>query len=169
MFSLISGLPSTPSASGDPPVFGCFMGTTPESDFFTACMSVVWFWAFTDRPVGWLPSGAAKISRFSCLQFLSVHGVVDYVGPKAKLALTLAFVLPSLCVYKVGALKLPFSKLSAPAHFRLCLRFQLASRLPRQDSRSEWFATPFLQDSFIPCCMPVYPGAHTLRPPPCVS
>ena len=125
MFSLISGLPSTPSASGDPPLFGCFKGTTPESDFFTACMSVVWFWAFTDRPGGWLPSGAAKISRFSCIQFLSVHGVVDYVGPKAKLALTLAFVLPSLCVYKVGALKLSFSKLSAPAHFRLCLRFSV--------------------------------------------
>src|SRR5437762_9790883 len=31
------------------------------------------------------------------------------------------------------------------------------SRRPAQDSRSRWFATPFLWGSFIPCCTPVYP------------
>jgi hypothetical protein len=34
-----------------------------------------------------------------------------------------------------------------------------ASRQPVQNSRSGWFATPFLQDSFILYFMPVYPGA----------
>src|SRR5205823_12871260 len=32
-----------------------------------------------------------------------------------------------------------------------------ASRLPAQDSRSRWFATPFLWGSFIPDYTPVYP------------
>ena len=82
MFSLIPGLPSTPSAGQLPPLFGCFIGTSPESDFFATFMSVLWPCAFTDRPVGWLLSGVAEISRFSCIQFLSVHGVVDYAGPK---------------------------------------------------------------------------------------
>ena len=27
-------------------------------------------------------------------------------------------------------------------------------------AKVRWFATPFLQDSFIPYCMPVYPGAR---------
>ncbi len=31
------------------------------------------------------------------------------------------------------------------------------SRHPAQDSRSRWFATPFLWGSFIPDCTPVYP------------
>src|SRR5207248_3406474 len=31
------------------------------------------------------------------------------------------------------------------------------SRYPAQDSRSRWFATPFLWGSFIPDCTPVYP------------
>ena len=34
------------------------------------------------------------------------------------------------------------------------------SRRSRQDSRSGWFAIPFLQGSCIPCNMPVYPGAR---------
>jgi hypothetical protein len=37
------------------------------------------------------------------------------------------------------------------------------SRWTRQDSRSGWFAIPFLRGSLIPCNMPVYPGAR-VRP-----
>ena len=32
MFSLVSGLPSTTSAGRPPPLFGCFVGTTPLYD-----------------------------------------------------------------------------------------------------------------------------------------
>src|SRR4029078_13598824 len=35
------------------------------------------------------------------------------------------------------------------------------SRHPAQDSRSKWFATPFLWGSFIPDCTPVYPDDCT--------
>jgi hypothetical protein len=35
------------------------------------------------------------------------------------------------------------------------------SRHPAQDSRSRWFATPFLWGSFIPDCTPVYPDDCT--------
>jgi hypothetical protein len=37
------------------------------------------------------------------------------------------------------------------------------SRHPAQDSRSRWFATPFLWGSFIPDCTPVYPDDCTLH------
>ena len=37
------------------------------------------------------------------------------------------------------------------------------SRHPAQDSRSRWFATPFLWGSFIPDCTPVYPGDRPVR------
>jgi len=50
MFSFICALPSTASAEGRPPLFGCFTGTTAQSDFSSACMSAVRFMAFADRP-----------------------------------------------------------------------------------------------------------------------
>jgi len=37
--------------------------------------------AFSHRPVVWFTSGAPEVSRFSCMEFLDVHGVYDYAGP----------------------------------------------------------------------------------------
>src|SRR5208283_5479562 len=39
-----------------------------------------------------------------------------------------------------------------------------ALRLHSHDSGSGWFAIPFLWDSFLPCSMPVYPGALGVVP-----
>ncbi len=50
MFSTARALPSPTSAEGCPPLFGCFTGTTAQSDFSSACMSAVRFMAFADRP-----------------------------------------------------------------------------------------------------------------------
>ena len=69
-----------------------------------------------------------------------------------------------------------FSKLNTQPTDASCLRFDdgLTTATARLEVR--WFATPFLPDSFIPYCMPVYPGAripgdgpvipHDSRPPP---
>jgi hypothetical protein len=51
----------------------------------------------SSRPVN------AEVSRFSCMQFLSVLGVFDYVGPVTCSRFAQLAVLPSLYVYKVGA------------------------------------------------------------------
>ena len=53
-----------------------------------------------------------------------------------------------------------FSKLNTQPADASCLRFDdgLTTATARLEVR--WFATPFLQDSFIPYCMPVYPGAR---------
>jgi hypothetical protein len=52
-----------------------------------------------------------------------------------------------------------FSKLNTLPASASVYAWRAASRRPAQDSRSGWFATPFLQDSFILYFMPVYPGA----------
>ena len=48
-----------------------------------------------------------------------------------------------------------------PPALREQYRIRSQCRLPltAHDSGSGWFAIPFLQDSFIPYSMPVYPGA----------
>src|SRR6266851_4289866 len=80
MFSFVCALPSTASAEGCPSLFGCFTGTTAQSDFSSACMPAVRLVAFADRP--WSSDqGALEISRFSCMLFLSVRGFLDYAGP----------------------------------------------------------------------------------------
>ena len=42
----------------------------------------------------------------------------------------------------------------------LCLRFDGGLTTATARLKVRWFAIPFLPDSFIPYCMPVYPGAR---------
>src|SRR5271157_840974 len=87
MFSFICALPSPASAGSCLPLFGRFTGSTAQSDFSGACVSVVRLCAFTDRPSS-ITQGALEISRFSCMLFLSVRGVLDYAGPDSHSRLT---------------------------------------------------------------------------------
>src|ERR1019366_1213836 len=64
MFSFICALPSPASAGSCLPLFGRFTGSTAQSDFSSACVSVVRLCAFTDRPSS-ITEGALEISRFS--------------------------------------------------------------------------------------------------------
>ncbi len=79
MFSLTRDLPSTTSAEACAPLFGGFIGITARSDSSGAYTSGVRLSAFPDRPP--LMEGTPEVSRFSCMQFLSVPGVFDYAGP----------------------------------------------------------------------------------------
>ena len=78
--SLVPGLPSRLSAVGCPSLFEPFIGTTPESDSWLACLWVLWPWP---SPTG-LPrcsaADAGQVSRFSCMMFLDVRGVSDCAG-----------------------------------------------------------------------------------------
>src|SRR5271166_2818221 len=78
MFSLVRALSSTASAEACASLFGGFIGTAAQSDSSPAYTSGVRLWAFPDRS----PRGnTEEVSRFSCMQFLSVPGVYDYAGP----------------------------------------------------------------------------------------
>jgi hypothetical protein len=78
VFSLVRALPSGISAEAVASLFGGFIGTAARSDSSPAYTSGVWLWAFPDRsPVG----NTEEVSRFSCMQLLSVPGVYDYAGP----------------------------------------------------------------------------------------
>src|SRR3990172_9200621 len=50
-FPLVTGLPSSASASDCPDLFGPFIGTVPVSDSSATCMSGLRPLAFPDRPV----------------------------------------------------------------------------------------------------------------------
>ena len=89
-------------------------------------------------PAGLLPCGAVndEVSRFSCIQFLSVPGVYDYVGSQLGLAIAPSPVWPSPCIHKVGIPDSPFrSSIPCPLMPR-AYAATTASRPPPQDSRS---------------------------------
>jgi hypothetical protein len=71
-FSLGCRLPSTASAKGFPSLFGCFTGTTQQSDSSIAYTSAVRLCAFADRSA--FSADALEVSRFSCMLFLDVPG-----------------------------------------------------------------------------------------------
>src|SRR5438132_13207659 len=60
VFSLVSGLPSTASASGCPLLFGRFVGTTPLYDSPPSYMEALWLIAFSSRPAHYLRASAAS-------------------------------------------------------------------------------------------------------------
>ena len=80
MFSSTCALPSPASAGSCLPLFGQFTGSTAQSDFSSTYTSAVRFMAFADRP-SHTREGVLEISRFSCMLFLSVRGLLDYAGP----------------------------------------------------------------------------------------
>ena len=80
-FSLIGGLPSPLSANGLPSLFEWFIGTIPPCDSSETYARAV---RPLPSPADLLPgltTGAAEVSRFSCMKFLGVSGVFDYAGP----------------------------------------------------------------------------------------
>src|SRR5882762_6273993 len=105
------------------------------------------------------------VSRFSCIQFRGVPGVSDYVGP-----------LSGSRSYAVTACCLPLQTTGSATSvcgFRRSIPFPslplsmllTAPRDARRKTRGQdVFAAPFLSDSLIPYCMPVYPGARSVPP-----
>src|SRR2546429_5881284 len=65
VFSLAGRLPSMPSASGYPLLFGHFVGTVRPSDFPSTCMLDFWITSFSNRPAHDCVSGVDGTSRRS--------------------------------------------------------------------------------------------------------
>ena len=65
-----------------PSLFGWFTGITAQFDLSSTCTSAVRFVAFADRP-SHTREGVLEISRFSCMLFLSVRGLLDCAGPNS--------------------------------------------------------------------------------------
>jgi hypothetical protein len=70
-------LPSMPSASGCPPLFEHFVGSTQPSDSPPACMLDSRLMAFSNRPAATSATGAHGVSRFSGVEFPCMPGVSD--------------------------------------------------------------------------------------------
>ncbi len=70
-------------------------------------------------------------------------------------------ILPSANVNCVGTLISEHFAAQWLACMCLCQRFTCSLAMPAHDSRSGWFATPYLCDSYIRDSTPVYPGALT--------
>src|SRR6266436_1887824 len=121
-FSLVSGLPSRLSAVGCPPLFEPFIGTTPESDSWPACL---WVSRLSPFPTGLPPDCAAEadqLSRFSCMMFLDVRGVSDCAGSPVDFVFAPTFVWSSPFV--IGSTPWRFSFTAPyPACPCPCLRF----------------------------------------------
>src|SRR6266581_4606892 len=104
------------------------------------------------------------VSRFSCIQFRGVPGVSDYVGP---LSGSRSYAVTACCLplqTTGSATSVCGFRSSTPCPSLPLSMLRTAPRDARRKTRGQdGFAAPFLSDSFIPYCMPVYPGA---RPTP---
>src|SRR5271167_1215474 len=161
MFSLARALFSPGSAEDRSSLFAWFIDSMARSDSSEACASAVWLYAFADRP---RPPFGARRSR-------GLPVLVHVVSQRARvLRLRTARSRLSrnsrVAFLQSGESRRPglrFSKLNSPAHRCPCLRFgrHLAMSPARLRAKMESLS-PFLWDSFIPCNMPVYPGAPSL-------
>ncbi len=108
-----------------------------------------------------LPTGTAKLSRFSNIERPRMLRVSDSAGPghdspKSLVASRIAFPIVArgrrpgwVISERSGWPALPLSTLHVRPHDR-----------PRMTRGRDGAAPPFTWGSFIPCSMPVYPGAH---------
>ena len=139
-------VPPSPNSWRIPALFPAFTGTTPMSDFPTACMSGVRPQAFPDRSDDGLratPTDAAGISRFSCRERPRMHRVLDSAGPMTRLALTPPIVLPSLPGHEVGTPKRVISELNTWPALSPVNAYRRSLRTDRHDSGPWWVATAF--------------------------
>ena len=94
MLSLTRALPSATSAEACASLFGGFIGTPARSDSSPRYTSGVRRSAFPDRSP---PGNTEEVSRFSCLQLLSVPGVPpcgttrDHPPARVRLGACVAF------------------------------------------------------------------------------
>jgi hypothetical protein len=103
--------------------------------------------------------GAGQVGSRAC-SFSTCSWLLDYAGPAGN-----SRYRSRQCGLPVASTRsapeLRFSKLNSRPVDASVYASPGTSRHPAQDSRSRWFATPFLWGSFIPDCTPVYPDDCT--------
>ena len=110
-------------------------------------------------PAAWLGHRmpARSLGSRAC-SFSTCVRLWDYAGPGGNSRFRcLQCGLPVACTRSAPGIR--FSKLDSSPVDASVYTSPGTSRRPAQDSRSRWFATPFLWGSFIPDCTPVYPDA----------
>ena len=129
------------------------------------------FWLSRTGPVaGWPRMPARSLGSRAC-SFSTCSWLLDYAGPDGNSRLrSCQCGLPARSTRSAPDLR--FSKLNSRPVDASVYASPGTSRHPAQDSRSRWFATPFLWGSFIPDYTPVYPddcvavGTAVSRCPP---
>src|ERR1700720_4008237 len=123
MFSLVSGLSSTPSAGSRLPLFGCFAGTTPLYDSpppYTWGLSLI---AFPHRPAAFPLRAATGSLGSRAWSFYTCMGSSTPQGHDA-LALSHASLLPSGWGDTVGS-RIPVFGAQYPACIYPCPMLQV--------------------------------------------
>ena len=156
MFSSVPGLPSTTSATG------ISTGSVRRLRRYYARVrllagvhdQIVLMASWSDPPHwGWMP--ARSLGSRAC-SFSTCVWLLDYAGSDENSRLR-----SRQCCLPVGSTRsapeMRFSKLDSSPVDASVYTSPGPSRRLAQDSRSRWFATPFLWGSFIPDCTPVYP------------
>ena len=138
MFSLARALSSPASAEDGSSLFGKFTGTTARSDSSETCRSAVRRLAFSDRSRSRLGREVPEVSRFSCMLFPSVRGVLDYAEPIDRSRIYAAVRFAFLYRGESRRSDQSFSKLNSPAHRALVYASTTTSRRPSQDSGPGW-------------------------------
>ena len=157
-FSLVPGLPSTTSAAG---ASTCLVRRLRRYYARVRLLAgvhgrIVLVASRPDPPYfWWIP--ARSLGSRAC-SFSTCVWLLDYAGPAEDLRCRpRQFCLPDRSTRSAPGIR--FSKLDSSPVDTSVYTSPDPSRHPAQDSRSRWFATPFLWGSFIPDCTPVYPDA----------
>src|ERR1035438_8133506 len=155
LFSSVTGLPSTTSAAGVSTglvrqLFGYYADVR-----LLACVHarIVLLASRADPAAGW-PRMPARSPGSRACSFSTCSWLWDYAGPVGNSRLrSRQYCLPVGSTRSAPELR--FSKLNSRPVDASVYTSPGTSRHPAQDSRSRWFATPFLWGSFIPDCTPV--------------
>jgi len=158
MFSLIDRLPSMPSASGCPPLFGHFDGNTRPSDSPPTLMSDFRPKAFSNRPV--VATGVDGVSGSRAWSFPACLGSQTARSPRGTRVIAPSM-WPSALLNGVGTPNTNISQLDTRPDGAPVNASMAALRLAMHDSGSGWFAKPSLYDSFIHYPTPVVPKTDT--------
>jgi len=152
-------------------LFGCFAGTTPLFDSSPACLPGLCFWLpgpvrelvapGCRRGLAEAPEGDRQVGSRAC-SFPTCSWLWDYAGPDGS-----SRYRSHQCCLPVrstrSAPEMRFSKLNSRPVDASVYASPGTSRHPAQDSRSGWFATPFLWGSFIPDCTRFIPTIALLH------
>ena len=164
MFSLVTGLPSTTSAAGiSTDLVRWLRWYYADVRLLAGVHARVTLLAFRADPVAGCPGCRRGLSVLARAVSRRAYGSWTTLGlPRTRdiVRCNVAFPLGAHSLRH----RLRFSKLDSSPVDASVYTSPGTSRHPAQDSRSRWFATPFLWGSFIPDYTPVYPDACAPSP-----
>src|ERR1019366_10269746 len=157
LFSSVTGLPSTTSAVRVSTDFVRQLRRYYTDVRLLACVHArIVLLASRADPVAGKPRMPARSLGSRAYSFSTCSWLSDYAGSAENSRLrSRQCGLPVRSTRSASGLR--FSKLNSRPVDASVYASPGTSRHPAQDSRSRWFATPFLWGSFLPDCTPVYP------------